>query len=55
MIYLNVQINDAKFVKLVNALFSHIPVIKWEIRSKITFSTVNVLYYLKCNMCKLEA
>ena len=28
--------------------------IKWEIRSKITCSTTNVLYYLKCNMCRLE-
>ena len=28
--------------------------INWEIHSKITCSTVNVLYYVKCNMCKLK-
>ena len=26
----------------------------WEIRSKITCSTVDALYYLECDMCKLE-
>ena len=57
MAFSNIQINDAKFINFMlrNVLhFMYSYGTNLEIRSKIACLTVNVLYYLECNLCKLE-